>query len=379
MLSRIVFVYTLILLFTNPCLRADDQLFSKRVSVVLEQRCLRCHHGEEAKGGLDLSSAKNFQTGGDSGELIDRENPDESLLLQMITGDDPAMPEGGPALTPQQVADLRRWIQEGAKWPQGKTLKPKLDTDWWSLRTLQQPPVPNAGSATIDSPIDAFVLRKLKEQGLTPNLPADRRTLIRRLTFDLHGLPPTPQEIDAFVNDADPAAYENLVDRLLASPRYGERWARHWLDVVHYGDTHGYDKDKRRPHAWPYRDYVIRAFNDDKPYEQFIQEQLAGDVLNPGDPDGVIATGFIAAGPWDFVGHVELREGTLDKNITRNLDRDDMVTNTMASFCSLTVHCALPRPQIRPDHSGGLLQPAGSLRRNRPRRSAVSNRSRGRS
>ena len=131
-----------------------------------------------------------------------------------------------------------------------------------------------------------------------------------------------------------------MVDRLLASPRYGERWGRHWLDVAHYADTHGYDKDKRRDHAWPYRDYVIRAFNQDKPYKRFIEEQLAGDVLFPGDPDGVVATGFIVAGPWDFVGQVELREGTLDKEKTRVLDRDDMVINAISTFDSMTVHCA---------------------------------------
>src|SRR5207253_5548026 len=152
--------------------------------------------------------------------------------------------------------------------------------------------------------------------------------------------PPAPSEVDAFLGDDAPDAYERLIDRLLASPRYGERWGRHSLDVVHYGDTHGYDKDKRRDHAWPYRDYVIRSFNADKPYGRFVREQLAGDVLFPGDPDGVVATGFIAAGPWDFVGHVELREDTVEKMKTRVLDRDDMVANTMSTFMSLTAHCA---------------------------------------
>src|SRR5207237_4820800 len=128
-------------------------------------------------------------------------------------------------------------------------------------------------------------------------------TLIRRLTFNLHGLPPTPEEVRAFAADNRSDAYEQLVDRLLASPHYGERWGRLWLDVVHYGDTHGYDKDKRRDHAWPYRDYVIRAFNADRPYARFVREQLAGDVLYADDPEGVVATGFVVAGPWDFVGH----------------------------------------------------------------------------
>src|SRR5262249_17463261 len=156
-------------------------------------------------------------------------------------------------------------------------------------------------------PVDAFILATLGANSLQPSPPADKRTLIRRVTYDLHGLPPTPAEIEAFVQDASPDAYDKLIDRLLASPRYGERWARHWLDVVHYGDTHGYDKDKRREHAWPYRDYVIRSFNGDKPYGLFVQEQVAGDVLFPRSPDGIVATGFLAAGPWDFVGHVELR------------------------------------------------------------------------
>ena len=338
---RTVIAILLTLLMLPQDVHADDAFFIERVAPLLEQRCVRCHSGDEPKGGLDLSRAKGLGAGGESGEVISGSNPDESLLIDFVTGDDPAMPEGGPPLTEEEVAILRQWIESGANWPENKILKAKPgDADWWSLQPIAQPPVPETSSAWIRTPIDDFVLQKLLEQQLTPSPEANRRTLIRRLTFDLHGLPPTLKEIDAFVGDDDPHAYEKLVDRLLASPRYGERWARHWLDVVHYGDTHGYDKDKRRPHAWPYRDYVIRSFNDDKPYAQFVKEQLAGDVLSPDDSDGVIATGFIVAGPWDFVGHVELREGTLDKAITRNLDRDDMVTNTMATFCSLTVHCA---------------------------------------
>jgi hypothetical protein len=212
---------------------------------------------------------------------------------------------------------------------------------WWSLRPLSRPALPAVRDrAWIRTPIDAFVLAGLEARGLKPSPPADRVTLIRRVTFDLLGLPPTPAEIEAFVADSRPSAYARLIDRLLASPHYGERWARHWLDVVHYADTHGYDKDKRRDHAWPYRDYVIRAFNQDKPYADFIREQLAGDVLRPNDPEGVIATGFIAAGPWDLVGHEELREGTVDKKKTRSLDRDDMVATTMSTFVSMTAHCA---------------------------------------
>ncbi|HXJ58052.1 MAG TPA: DUF1553 domain-containing protein [Verrucomicrobiae bacterium] len=212
----------------------------------------------------------------------------------------------------------------------------------WSLQPLQQPAIPHfsASNPADANPIDAFVRAKLDEKGLQRAPPADRRTLIRRLYFDLTGLPPTPEQIDAFVADPGPRAYAKLVDHLLDSPRYGERWARHWLDVVHYGETHGYDKDKPRPNAWPYRDYVIRAFNEDKPYARFVQEQLAGDVLFPGTRDGIEALGFIAAGPWDLIGHEEVPETKIDGKIARHLDRDDMVMNTMQTFNSLTVQCA---------------------------------------
>src|SRR5262249_10939829 len=171
------------------------------------------------------------------------------------------------------------------------------------------------------------------------------------VTFDLTGLPPTVQEQVDFLNDKRPDAYERIVERLLASPAYGERWGRHWLDVARYADTHGYDKDKRRDHAWPYRDWVIAALNGGKPYRDFVREQLAGDVLRPGTAEGLIATGYIAAGPWDFVGHVELREGTVDKLKTRVLDRDDMVSSSLGAFAGPTGRCARCHgPQIDPSH-----------------------------
>jgi len=213
---------------------------------------------------------------------------------------------------------------------------------WWSLRPLARSTIPliAASDANVRNPIDAFILARLRAEGLELSPEADRRTLARRLYFDLTGLPPSFEEVEQFVQDPDPAAYESLVQRLLRSPRYGERWARHWLDVAHYGDTHGYDKDQPRPHAWPYRDYVIRALNADKPYSQFVQEQIAGDALYPGTADGLEALGFIAAGPWDFIGHAELPESKIDGQIARHLDRDDMVATTLSTFNSLTVHCA---------------------------------------
>ena len=214
------------------------------------------------------------------------------------------------------------------------------DSTWWSLVPLAKVSVPEIDDCWIRTSVDAFILQRLRQEKMTPSVEADRRTLLRRLSYDLHGLPPTPEELAAYIADTSDDAYENLVDRLLASPRYGERWGRYWLDIVHFGESHGYDKDKPRPNAWPYRDYVIDSLNSDKPYDQFVEEQIAGDVLYPDDPQAVTATGFIAAGPWDFVGHAELREGTVDKDIARSNDRDDMVAGAMSTFISLTVHCA---------------------------------------
>lgn len=188
--------------------------------------------------------------------------------------------------------------------------------------------------------VDAFVRAGLESVGILPSEEADRRTLIRRLSFDLRGLPPSAEEVEVFLADPGPNAYEHLVDRWLASPQYGERWARHWLDIVHYGETHGYDKDQPRPNAWPYRDYVIRAFNEDRPYSRFVQEQIAGDVLYPDTRDGVEALGFVSAGPWDLIGHAEVPETKMDGQVARHLDRDDMVVNTLQTFNSLTVQCA---------------------------------------
>ena len=228
--------------------------------------------------------------------------------------------------------------------PETPAAKSKTENfDWWSFRPLvrpAEPPLSVGNSARVRTPIDRFILAALEKNGLHPSPEADRRTLIRRLSFDLVGLPPAPEEIEAFVADPSPLAYERVVDRLLASPQYGERWGRHWLDVVHYGETHGYDKDQPRPNAWPYRDYVIRSFNTDKPYGRFIEEQLAGDVLYPGTRDGFEALGFISAGPWDLIGHAEVPESKLDGQVARHLDRDDMVTTAMQSFNSLTVQCA---------------------------------------
>lgn len=189
-------------------------------------------------------------------------------------------------------------------------------------------------------PVDAFIRAKLREKGLTPNPPADRRTLIRRLSFDLTGLPPSPEAVRRFEDDNSPQAYDTVVADLLNSPRYGERWARHWMDAVHFAETHGHDQDRIREHAWPYRDYLIKAFNSDTPYSRFVQEQVAADVLFADRPDLIPALGFLAAGPWDESSLRDIREDTLDRQIARYLDRDDVVTTVMQTFTSTTVHCA---------------------------------------
>ncbi|CAK8990093.1 Uncharacterized protein SCF082_LOCUS2093 [Durusdinium trenchii] len=323
-----------------------ESSFEQKVAPLFAKHCVSCHNEEDRKGGLSLTSRAALAKGGESGEVVIPHEPNASYLLDLIEPYDgkAEMPKGGSPLSQAERQILRDWIAEGAPWPKDVVVEAEA---WWSLASLQQPTVPvlpdhSQGKVEfiIRNPIDAFILRTLNRQELSPSPAADRATLIRRLSFDLVGLPPTPEEVEAFVHDPDPLAYERLVDRLLASPQYGERWARHWLDIVHYGETHGYDKDKPRPHAWPYRDYVIRSLNEDKPYGQFIREQVAGDVLAEGTVDGIEALGFLAAGPWDYISHVEVPETKIDGKIARHLDRDDMVQTTMMSFCSLTVGCA---------------------------------------
>ncbi|MFO0969467.1 MAG: DUF1553 domain-containing protein [Gemmataceae bacterium] len=321
--------------------RAKD-FFKSRIAPLLKKHCLECHNPDKSRGGLDLSRRATLLEGGEHGPAIVPGDAKKGLLLDMIAGPKPKMPKMRDPLRADEVADMRRWIDDGALWPEDVVLtEKKSKEEWWSLKPLSRPALPEVKDKEwSDNPLDRFILAALEAKGMKPSAPADRATFIRRVTYDLTGLPPTPEEIDAFVNDAAADAFEKLVDRLLASPRYGERWARHWLDIIHYADTHGFDKDKRRLWAWLLRDWVIRAFNRDLPYRRFVEYQLAGDALFPADPDGIIATGFITTGPWDFVGQVELREGTVEKDKTRNLDRDDMVMNAFSTFTSLTVHCA---------------------------------------
>lgn len=326
-------------------LPASD-LFRDKVVPLLERRCLSCHNETDRKGEFSLQTQQHLMESG----FVDAGHPDESHLLSVVSAGPndarPTMPKDADPLSAEEAETLRQWITAGAEWPKDFRLtEPVVNNfDWWSLRPIVRFPTPefvdDAARLWICTPIDAFVLSKLREHGLQPTAETDRRTLIRRVTFDLIGLPPTPAEIAAFENDRAADAFEKVVDRLLESPHYGERWARHWLDVVRYADTCGYDKDKLRPNAWPYRDYVVRSFNEDKPFSRFVQEQLAGDVLFPGEPDGILGLGFIAAGPWDFIGHVEVSESKIDGMVARNLDRDDMVTGALNTFCSTTIQCA---------------------------------------
>lgn len=316
----------LLLCVAAPACAVD---FVREVRPIFEKHCYECHGAKKQKNDYRLDIKAIALTGGEdhSPNIIPGKSAD-SPLFRFVSGANEkiAMPPKSK-LGSAEIEVLKRWIDEGAVWPEGVDVAKVEDRlDWWSFKPLAKQ------SGTIDD----FIRAKLTEHGLKPAPASEPRTLIRRLYFDLTGLPPSPVDVERYAT----LPYEKLVDDLLASPRYGERWARHWLDLVHYGETHGYDKDKPRMNAWPYRDYVIRALNTDKPYARFIEEQIAGDVLYPGTTDGITALGFIAAGPWDLIGHMEVPETKLDGKIARHLDRDDMVQNTMGAFCSLTVGCA---------------------------------------
>lgn len=302
--------------------------FTRDIQPIFTTHCVTCHGEKKQKAGLRLDRRPDALLA----MIIKPGSSADSKLFQLVSSKDDSerMPQDGKPLSADQIAVLKAWIDQGAKWPSS-------DPDHWSLRPLASPSVPKAAGS---NPIDAFVRVKLAEKGFSPSLPADRRTLIRRLTFDLHGLPPTPEEIEAFVKDDTPDAYERLVARLLASPRYGERWARHWMDIAHFAETHGHDQDAVREHAWPYRDYLIRSLNADKPYARFVQEQIAGDVLFPDDSTAVAALGFLAAGPWDESSQKDIRDDTIDKKAAQYIDRDDMITTVFTAVASTSIHCA---------------------------------------
>ncbi|MBX3747351.1 MAG: PSD1 domain-containing protein [Verrucomicrobiae bacterium] len=320
-----------------PASHAVD--FRRDIEPIFSAHCLDCHGPDRQRGGFRLDRRADALRGGDfhAPDIIPGDSA-ASPLIHLVGGliPDEFMPVRGDPLTPEQIGLLRAWIDQGAPWPDdGSASQPDPTETHWAFQPVVRPAVPDAPTASDPGwghhAIDRFIADRLAREGLHPAAPADRHTLIRRLSFDLIGLPPSPEEVEAFVQDPDPDAYDRLVERLLASPRFGERWARHWLDVVRFAETHGFEMNNPRPNAWHYRDYVIRAFNSDLPYDQFILEQIAGDALGVEE-----ATGFLVAGPWDQV-------KSPDEVLTRNQRADelhDILNTTGTAFLGLTVGCA---------------------------------------
>jgi hypothetical protein len=319
--------------------KAAADHFDKHVAPLLASRCLECHNPIELRGELDLTAKAPALKGGENGTAIIAGDADESMLWQYIDGD--TMPPKKP-LTAEEKEVFRKWIADGANWGTDPidrfafTSDARAGYDWWSLQPVKRPKLPATGDAALLRPLDHFVAAQREAKGLAGSPEADRRVLVRRLTFDLLGLPPTPAEVEAFVADTSPDAYDRLVDRLLASPHYGQRWGRFWLDVVRFGESDGYEYDKLRANAWPYRDWVIAALNDDMPYDEFVRLQLAGDVIAPNDARGIVATGFLVAGPHDGL----VPAGDVMKKIMRQDELEDVVGVIGQTFLGLTVHCA---------------------------------------
>lgn len=320
----------------------------KSAREIFRDRCIACHGEKVQEGNLRLDRGEGLLAGGDSGSAIEVGRSNESLLIARVTAhDESRMPPKGFPLSDEQIATLRRFIELGAPWGEESLKDPRLDHwAWKGLRPIVVPANLEAGGAVGgDSLIDRFLAVEMSKHNVQPLPRASRETLIRRLSFDLLGVPPTPEEVDGFVADGAPDAWERLVDRMLAAPQYGERWARHWLDIAHYADTHGFERDQRRDHAWRYRDWVIDALNADLPYDSFLQQQIAGDVLAEINPqstsstDATIAASFLAVGPWDYVGQVETPSPVI-KRLARADDLDDMVAQVMTSTCGITIHCA---------------------------------------
>jgi hypothetical protein len=316
--------------------------FDEHIGRILARRCLECHNSSERSGGLDLSRLAAVTAGGDSGPPIEPGKPDESYLIQRIEAED--MPPEHPL--PEREKDiLRNWVAAGAPWGSNPidrfrySNETRAGYDWWALKPLEQaaPPKTNNAHWAINE-IDHFILGSLEENGLGLSSAADRRTLIRRVTFDLIGLPPHAEEVDAFVADKAPNAYERLVERLLSSPHYGERWARHWLDLVRFAESQGFERNKFYPSAWKYRDWVIHALNEDLPYDEFVRLQLAGDVLRPDDPLANAATGYLVCGTHDLLG---LTQGSEAMRVNTHEDElENVVGNVGQTFLGMTINCA---------------------------------------
>jgi len=307
----------------------DKVADARNAAEILSAKCLPCHNAKTKSGGFD------FERRADALAVLSPGNANDSRVAHVIS--EGKMPPNGK-LPANEITLLKRWIASGAVYPVEPLTPVKLVIKpLWSFQPIQKPAVPKTVfDKQAKNVIDRFVFERLARNNLRPSPPAARLALLRRVTVDLTGLPPTSAEVTAFLNDSSPDAYEKVVDRLLASTAYGERWGRHWLDIVRFGESHGYEQNHVRPNAWPYRDYVIRSFNEDKPYGRFIEEQLAGDVVGKGVPSVEPATGFLVAGIHDTVG-IQTEEGTRQQ---RSNDLDDIVSTTGAAFLGLTIGCA---------------------------------------
>jgi hypothetical protein len=321
--------------------RAANAFFEKEVRPVLVNRCFDCHGEKKKKGSLRMDDISFIKEGGDSGPALVPGNPGESLMIKAIHRTDPdfEMPPK-EALPPNEIAVLEKWVKLGAPWP-ANAGRPAVDQfgftaaarAFWSFQPLADPKPPALeGNTWVRNDIDRFVAQKQAEMHLAPAPEAERRELVRRVYFDLHGLPPSQAEAEAFVQSKDPQAYEKLVDQLLAGPRYGERWAQHWLDLVRYAESDGYNQDAYRKDAWPYRDWVIRSLNNDLPYDQFVKQQLAGDELDPKNPDVIVATGYLRAPIYEY--------NQRDVKGQWDLIVNDMTDNASEVFLGLSYGCA---------------------------------------
>jgi hypothetical protein len=319
-------------------------LFVKDIRPMLLESCFKCHGGDKTRSGLDITSRETLQKGGDNGPVLGERASASKMYRLAAHLDKPHMPPNSHGLKSEQLERLAAWIELGA--PYDKPLaekaaakKPMVVTDedraFWSFRPLTHPEPPAVRDlASVTTPVDRFILSKLEEKGIVPNRPIDRRRLARRATFDLTGLPPASEDVEAFVNDTDPAAYDKLLERLLVSAAYGERWARHWLDLARYAESHGFEHDYDRPTAYHYRDFVIKALNQDMPYDRFVRLQLAGDELEPDNPLALTATGFLAAG----VHSTQITANQVEKE--RYDELDDVVRTTGTAMLGLTIGCA---------------------------------------
>ena len=323
------------------------QFYENEIKPILVNNCLECHgeDPEDLGGELALISRRMILEGGDSGPAVDLEHPEDSVLLDAVNYGTYKMPPNGK-LSAEEIDKITRWVKQGMPWPES-TADLELDADpgssvpqvneqtkqFWSFQPVvdQQPPTVK-NSDWIGNDIDRFILSRLEKAGLQPAQPADRAALIRRVSYDLTGLPPTYEEVQAFVNDQSPKAYAKLVDRLLASPHYGEKWGRHWLDLVRYAESNSFERDGTKPFVWHYRDYVIRSFNENKPYDKFLMEQLAGDEIANPTSESIVATGYYRLGQWD--------DEPADPLLAVYDDLDDILATTSQVMLGLTINCA---------------------------------------